>query len=421
MRRYNCTTTQERFNFTRRGSKCNILVIDRRYVYMQVCRHPRPTRVVHLTSAHFAEDTRIFWKECVSLASAGYDVTLIVTEDHPSRRELHGVEIIAVKRRTGRLGRMLATTVSIAVAGLRRGGTAFHFHEPELIPAGLVLRLLGKSVIYDSHEDLPRDILFKDWIPRVLRGPVSRAAALIEWVAGRTLSGVVAATPRIAQRFPTERTALVQNFVRLCELDVEYELPRVNRCAALVGGVALERCAVEVVEAIAKVERFPDARLIIAGPMSSPRLAEGLASLKGWPRVDYRGNQSRAGVRRVLAEASVGLALYHPLRSYIESQPVKIFEYMAAGLPIIAADFPGFRDLVEKTGCGVCVPPRDPEAIAAAIEWVFEHPAEAMEMGRRGRRLVLDTFNWEREELALLRLYDRILGGWSCMKPSSGI
>jgi hypothetical protein len=306
---------------------------------------------------------------------------------------------------------MLVSTFGVAATGWRRRGTVYHFHDPELLPMGLALRLLGKRVIYDVHEDLPRDILTKDWVPRGLRGLVSRGAAAVEWIAGRTLSGVVAATPTIARRFPDNHTALVQNFARQEEFASRGETPRADRRAvAHVGGITLERCAIEMIEAIAKVERFPDVRLLIAGPMSPDALQRRLAALKGWARVDYWGLQSRAGVNRLLSSASVGLAVFHPLQTYIESQPVKIFEYMAAGLPIIAANFPRFREIVEDNGCGICVPPRDPAAIAAAIEWVFEHPTAADEMGQRGRRLAATTFNWKSEEESLLRLYDRILG-----------
>jgi glycosyltransferase involved in cell wall biosynthesis len=345
------------------------------------------------------------------LVKGGYDVSLVVTDDHPGRREAHDVEIIAIKRSSRRLRRMLASTFGVAAAGWRRRGAVYHFHDPELIPIGLALRLLGKRVIYDAHEDLPRDILSKDWVPRGLRGLVSRGAAAVEWIAGRTLSGIVAATPTIARRFPHNRTALVQNFARHEEFAPGGETPRADRRAvAYVGGITLERCAIEMIEAIAKVERFPDVRLLIAGPMSSDALQRRLAALKGWTRVDYLGVQSRAGVSRLLSSASVGLAVFHPFQSFIESQPVKMFEYMAAGLPIIAANFPRFREIVEDNGCGICVPPRDPAAIAAAIEWVFEHPTAADEMGRRGQRLVVETFNWDREAETLLHLYDRILG-----------
>jgi glycosyltransferase involved in cell wall biosynthesis len=368
-----------------------------------------PIRVVHLTSAHRAEDPRIFWKECLSLAQAGYRVSLVVTEESAGKRQAQTVEIVAVKRRSGRFARMLASAVAVAAAGLRQHATIYHFHDPELIPAGLVLRLLGKQVIYDAHEDLPRDVLFKTWVPQYLRPPVAGFATALEWIAGRALSGIVAATPTIARRFPAGRTALVQNFAQPSEFAVENALPRSRRRSiAFVGFVTIERCAVEVVEAIAKVQRFPDIRLVIAGPMDPPALFDRLAASPGWPRVDYRGLQSREGVRRVLMEASAGLAVFHPLQAYLDSQPIKMFEYMAAGLPIIAADFPRFREIVEENGCGICVSPRDPAAIAAAIEWIFDHPTEAEEMGRRGRRLALESFNWKTEEDALLQLYRRI-------------
>jgi glycosyltransferase involved in cell wall biosynthesis len=163
-----------------------------------------------------------------------------------------------------------------------------------------------------------------------------------------------------------------------------------------------------MIAAVAQIERFPDRRLLLAGNMESDALALRLAATEGWDCVDYRGFQSRSGVAQILSESAAGLAVFHPVQSYVESQPVKMFEYMAAGLPVIAADFPGFREIVEGNRCGICVPPRDPAAIAAAIEWVFDHPAEAQEMGRRGRSLVIDTFNWESQERSLLQLYERL-------------
>jgi glycosyltransferase involved in cell wall biosynthesis len=368
-------------------------------------------RVVHLSSVHHAHDTRIYWKECLSLARAGYDVTFVVPDDHQVRAQ-GAVDVVAVPRRSRRIARMLTTTIDVVMAGLRRNGLIYHFHDPELIPAGLLLRALGKQVIYDAHEDVPRNLLIRDWIPRWLRRPVSLAAAAIEWIAGRTLSGFVAATPTIARRFPEARTVVVQNFASKSELAIGNEARRrTARAVAYVGSVTAVRCAIEVVEAIARVERFPELRLIMAGEVSPPSLMESLTALPGWSRVDYRGYQDRAGVRRLLAESRVGLALYHPVQSYIESQPVKLFEYMAAGIPVIAADFPKFREIVEGNRCGLCVPPRDVAAIASAIEWIFEHPDESERMGERGREAVMKSLNWESEEQELIRLYERIVRG----------
>jgi glycosyltransferase involved in cell wall biosynthesis len=375
---------------------------------MQSLSQLDPIRVIHLSSGHDAEDIRIFWKECQSLARAGYDVTFVVPGHRNVRRQ--GVQIVPVKRRAGRLGRVLAT-FEIIVAALRRNGLVYHFHDPELIPAGLLLRALGKRVIYDVHEDLPRDLLFKEWIPRGLRRSASLVAGLAEWVAGRTLC-VVAATPMIAQRFPRKRAVLVQNFALKSEFAVDDDVPRRERSGvAYVGGITAVRCAVEMVEAIAKLERFPDVRLVIAGPADPPSLLEELSALPGWSRVDYRGRQDRAGVRRLLAESRVGLVLFHPLH-YVQSrpQPSKLYEYMAAGMAVIVADFPHFREIVEGNRCGLCVPPDDVAAITSAIEWMFDHPAEAKEMGKRGHELVMRSLNWEHEEQELLRFYERVVG-----------
>jgi len=365
--------------------------------------------VVHISSAHRAQDDRIFWRECLTLAAAGYDVRFVVPDGGPARRE-GGVEIVPVRRPSSRFGRMAVTAAKVIAAGLRHDAALYHFHGPELIPGALLMRLLGKRVIYDVHEDLPRDILSKDWIPDGLQRAVSLTASALEWIVSRAFSATIAATPTIAARFPRARVALVQNFVRNSEFSAEHEVPlEVRRAVAYVGSVTPERCALEMVDAIARVAR-PDIHLIIAGDMSPAWLEKAVAARPGWSRVDYRGYLDRAGVRQVLAEARMGLAIFRPYQSYMESQPAKLFEYMAAGLPIVAADFPRFRAIVEANGCGICVPPRDPAAVAAAIDRLIEDPAEAAEMGRRGRALVEKSYNWDLESKALLRLYERVLG-----------
>src|SRR5579885_1463206 len=213
--------------------------------------------VLHLTSGHRADDARIFGKECLTLSRAGYRVGIVVPENGTSRRWVQGVEIIPVAYYAGRLGRMVASVISVAITALRSGASVYHFHDPDLIPVRLALRLLGKEVIYDAHEDVPRDILIKNWIPRSLRRPVALLAAGVEWVMGRLLSGVVAATPTIARRFPQCRTALVQNFAELSEFSTTNNARRNSgQTIAYVGSITAERCAVEMIEAMARIERF---------------------------------------------------------------------------------------------------------------------------------------------------------------------
>lgn len=383
---------------------------------------PDRVKVVHMTTTHVADDARIFSKECTGLARAGYDVSLVipdnrfVTDDgRPVRRQ--DVDIVAMKRRSGLVGRLLRSTSEVVAAALRLKGDVYHFHDPELIPGGLVLRLLGKRVIYDVHEDLPRDILTRTWIPKALRPPIAAVAEAVEWLAGRTMSGVVAATPTIAKRFPRHKTALVQNFALFTEFKGDGAKPFAERHGvAFAGTICADRCAVEMVDAMARVAD-PRARMLLAGVIETAVLKRDMEASPGWPRVDFRGRVDRAGVQQLLGESRVGLALYYPTQNYIDTQPVKLYEYMAAGIPVITADFPYHRGLIETHRCGLSVNCTDPDAVAQAIQWMFDHPEEAEAMGRRGREAVKTHFNWANEEARLMQLYDRVAPAYGVLQP----
>src|SRR6266571_2425883 len=167
-------------------------------------------KVCVLTSVHSPEDVRIFHKEAVSLAAAGYEVTIVAP--HPNDISLGAVQVKSVPLPKARSDRMLRTVWSVFQAGRREAAFAYHLHDPELLPVGLLLKLSGRRVIYDVHEDVPRDILDKDWIPRWLRKPIAMLAGFIEIAAASKFDAVVAATPSIARRFPPEKTCVLQNF-----------------------------------------------------------------------------------------------------------------------------------------------------------------------------------------------------------------
>jgi glycosyltransferase involved in cell wall biosynthesis len=171
------------------------------------------------------------------------------------------------------------------------------------------------------------------------------------------------------------------------------------------GGISPIRGIREMVSAIARTE----VRMLLAGGFSSEELRHATLKIPGWKRVDYIGHISRPELARVMKRCFAGLVLFHPEANHVHSQPNKMYEYMSAGLPLIASNFPLWREFVERVGCGICVDPLDPQAIAAAITFLDRHRGRARTMGENGRLAVTRDFNWEHEQTVLIDLYRRLL------------
>ena len=236
--------------------------------------------------------------------------------------------------------------------------------------------------------------------------PLSRMAAWFEHVGADRFGAVVAATPVIASHFPPAKTFLVQNFAPLDERPLASK-PYADRprLAVYAGVLAQERGARELVAAM---DHLPDVELALAGRFWPLSLQDELAAEPGWARVTHHGWLGRPELSALYGDARVGVVTLRPLPTYMEAQPTKLYEYMAAGLPVVASDFPMWREIVEGAGCGLLVDPLDPAAIAAAITWLLDHPAEAEAMGRRGAEAAATRYNWEQQAQTLLAMYETI-------------
>jgi len=280
----------------------------------------------------------------------------------------------------------------------------YHFHDPELLPYGWLLKKKGKTVIYDIHEDVPRQILSKPWIPRPLRGLIGKLIEVVENNLVKSLDGLICATPKIAERFQKihPNVVTVCNYPMLSELhDENADWSEKEKAVCYVGGISRIRGIWEMVAAA----EYIDGVLYLAGPFESQAEFEAVSSLPGWKNVRYLGVLDRVGVRDLLNRVMAGLVLLQPTPNYIESLPVKMFEYMSAGIPVIASDFPLWRDIIEGCGCGVCVDPGDPVLVGRTLNTILENVKKTCLMGQQGRVAVEQRFSWEMESTKLKTMY----------------
>jgi len=363
-------------------------------------------KITHLTSVHPPFDTRIFQKECKSLREAGYCVGLVVR--HHQDDTVDGIAIRALPTPKTRLQRMIVSSWRVYQEATQAQADLYHFHDPELIPIALLLRFRGKTIIYDVHEDVPRQILSKHYIPKVWRATIAWIIERLETFSARRFDAVVAATPHITHRFESLgcHAVNINNYPILNELHIPYlDWSQKGRAVCYVGGIAQIRGIREMVEAIGQT----DAKLLLAGQFADSQQRQRVVSLPGWANVQELGQLDRQEVAHTLLRSIAGLVVLHPTVNYIDALPVKMFEYMSAGLPVIASNFPLWRDIIEGNDCGVCVNPLDPSAIRDAIQYLLDHPDEAQRMGKNGRQAVEEKYNWETEAQKLKSLYAELL------------
>lgn len=365
-------------------------------------------RIAHVTTAHPRHDIRIFRKECVSLARAGYEVVQVVGDGLGEAVE-QGVRTVDIGAKPpGRIARMREQPAR-ALRALRALQPALvHLHDPELLPVGVALAREGFRVVYDAHEDVPRQLLTKQWIPAPLRRPLGALFEVYENRQVRQLRAVVGATPHITARF----AQVARHAVNVCNYPFLDELappaqPRPREAlVCYVGGIFRTRGAFTMVRAL---QHLPDVRLLLAGKFEDSATEAALRAEPGWAQVDYLGVIGREAVREVMARSRAGLVTLLPLPSYLDSLPIKMFEYMSAELPVIASNFPAWRDIVEAHGCGLCVDPTDPAAIAHAIRSLVDDEPCVARMGEAGRAAVHTHYHWPRAEAELLQLYRELL------------
>ncbi len=366
-------------------------------------------RICHITTAHLPEDIRIYQKECVSLADAGYDVRLIQPGDTYVKDD---VSIIGLGDVPGnRIKRILFTVRRAYKIAKDLDVDLFQIHDPELLMIGKKLKKRGRHVVFDSHEDYPSQIAYKEWVPKSLRGIFSKLYEKYEKRVLTSIDGVIGVTPHQIARL----RSINMNTVMVCNfpvIQVNERVPSFREKRIVFPGMVYEGwCIKAILEAI---DELDDIVFSIRSTFDIPtQYMDELKSYSSWKKVDYLPRQNHDDILELLSKSMCGLAIsqYGPNVNGKKGTMgnTKIFEYMLAGIPVICSDLELWKDIVETNNCGISVKPNDVEGIRQAIQYVISDPIRAKLMGENGRQAIIKKYNWTKEFSKMDTLYKKIL------------
>ncbi len=343
---------------------------------------------------------------CVSL-SESYNVSLVVADSKGDEVTNFGVSIYDVGKLNGRLNRMLKTTKSVFLKAKELQADLYHIHDPELIPVGVKLKNMGFKVIFDAHEDLPKQLLSKPYLSPLSRRLLSYFFEHYEKRCFKRFDAVIGATKSITKKLLVinSESVDINNYPILGELN-KYNNKFTFKNVCYLGGINEIRGIKEVVKSLGFVS---DVTLQLAGKFSDSQLEAEVKSYEGWSKVNQLGFINREQAAQILSSSIAGLVTFHPYPNHTDAQPNKMFEYMSAGIPVICSNFPLWREIIESNHCGICVDPLDENSIAKAIRYLVDNPEHAKVMGENGLKAITYKYNWDQEKKKLFDLYARVL------------
>lgn len=361
-------------------------------------------RILHIGYNHRYNDIRIFQKECCSLTKiVNYEVTYLTSNKNCAevyKGKEKDVNIIVLEVDDGRREQRLVNYLK-KVKGIidELKPDIIHIHEFQLLPLMSYLKKEAR-VIYDSHEDIPRQ-LFGDTRNSIKGKILEFFVEKYENYQVKKADFVITATPHIEERF----NRIVKNVLTVANYPIMESWNTVNskkneKIICYAGGISEQNGIKNVVDAIEKV----DGTLMLAGNVPAT-LKSDLLEREGWKKVKELGYITSQEVKELYKKSSCGMVTYLPVPNSIEALPNKLFEYMAAGVPVIASDFPLWKEIVEGAQCGICVNPESVEEITEAINFILNNSNEMLQMAENGKKAVREIYNWESQEIKLYEVY----------------
>lgn len=367
-------------------------------------------KVCHVTSVHESDDLRIFDKECISLAK-NKDMKVYLVARGESRIE-QGVSVIgAGEAPESRIKRALSFSKKVIDKAIDIDAEVYHLHDPELLMHVARLKKIGKKVIFDSHENTYEQIKIKTYIPGIVRGFVANKYLKKETKACLSADAVIIPSPVTEDHFfkgRCRRCVSVNNTPRLEEFYYKFADcdPSENDAVSYIGTLNEERGTENLIKGCFLAGK----RLILAGTVASDDFFNRIKGMKEYECVDYRGWCDRSQISEILAETRIGANTLMNIGQYKNSENLstKVYEYMAAGIPVVMNDFEFAHNLNDEEQFCLLIDPESPEEIAEAIVRLEDNNLYRR-LSVNSRKLIKERFNWEEEERRLFDLYYDLL------------
>lgn len=364
-------------------------------------------QVCLISSAHRALDTRMFTRQAASLSNAGYKVTVVGL--HDKKESIDGINIFPLENYSGKINRIVCNSWKVLKLSLYLNMDLYHFHDFELIPVGLILKIFGKKVIYDVHEDYEHSLVSPLKINKHNKNILGWLIYRFELFSSYFMDYVIAADTSIQSKFLSKKTERVTNYPPLLPSLTRSFTDRKTFRIVFVGSITEDHGARKIMEMFQYLKHREIVSVDLIGSINSPSLEKDLRSI---PEIIYHGRLPWLKACDILSEGDLGLFIHQPNQAYLRLSGegvTKLFEYMNAGLPVLYSNFPNLVKLITPLGCGRAVDPTNSCKIAQEIDELIESPYDRIEMGKKGRQAVVEKYNWENESKKLIGIYCKVL------------
>jgi glycosyltransferase involved in cell wall biosynthesis len=361
--------------------------------------------IAQVTSVHSRDDSRIFLKMCSSLKN-DYSI-LFILADGVGDEVIDGINIIDVGKPKSRLYRIFVTPLKIIRVLKNYKIDLVHFHDPELLIFASKFSKLASRVIYDAHEDYEHDIKYKPYLNKFLGIIISACFRVVQYFQFKYIDLVVCATDHIESSLRTQarETLVIRNYPKYSKKSPI--LPKLlGNSFCYIGGISKSRGIINILDALEILDG--SAHLNLCGWFVDDSYKFCVAH-PGWNHVSFYGRLNQSELRPILESSICGMTTLHPLETYKLSLPIKLFEYLAAGLPVIASNFAYWRKEFLNIDLIKFVDPLDSNEIAVKMEEIMNTIDQIKLISPIFQNLAISKFDWEVEYTSLHNAYRNLL------------